>query len=105
MKWAFYVDFDKIKSHINFKEKLEQKFSFFFQIADSLKQINSMQQEHEGKFYMKLPSWLGGTRVCFLDLTYAKPVLDWGKIFLRCALWIAFARFILNKLDVKLHVG
>jgi hypothetical protein len=105
LKWAFYVDFDKVKVHINFKEKLEQKFDFFFQITDSFKDINSFEKQHEGKFYMDLPSWLGSTQVCFLDLTYAKPILDWGKIFLRCVLWIGFAKFILYKLDINLHVG
>ncbi|WZL73096.1 hypothetical protein QBE52_18960 [Clostridiaceae bacterium 35-E11] len=113
VKWAFYVDFDKIKFHIDFKEKLEQKFAFFFDITDKLKNMGtsptvrsvSVTSAHEGKFYMDLPSWLGGGKVCFLDLSYAKPVLDWGKLFLRCALWLAFARFILNRFDVKLHVG
>lgn len=105
IRWAFYVDFEKVKTHINYKEKLEQKFAIFYQFADTFKNINPTSEEHEGKFYMNLPSWLGGQEVCWLDLSLAKPVLDWGKTFLKYALWIGFGIYVVRKFDIKFNIG
>lgn len=54
---------------------------------------------------MTLPDWLGSQEVCFLDLTFAKPILDWGKIFIRATLWINLAMFMLKKFDIDLSIG
>lgn len=103
-KWAFYVDFEKVKTAVDFQAQFRNKFSFFFNIIDMFK-LSSSASVSSGKFYITLPLFLGGNQVCFLDLSYAKTVLDWGKTFLRCAIWLAFAKFILVKFDVKFNIG
>lgn len=104
LDYAFGVDFAGVIAASGFQQAFKAKFGALEQFSNIFK-INPLNNEHSGKFYMDFPEFMGGKRLCVLDFTWAKPVLDWGKLFIRCGLWIMFVQYVINSFKVRYTVS
>lgn len=103
----FTVDMDRVFATVDFDGKLRDKFGIFFEIGEALAGFKdkSVAMAAEPKIEMQLPEFLGGGFAVVLDLSHFAALFVFGKTFIRCAIWLGFAFWVVEFFSPKMHVG
>lgn len=102
----FTLDWTKVKTHIDYTDILKEHFRPFYDITDSLSNIQSSTRDSDGKFYMVIPKEMGGDggSHCVLDLTVGSIYISTAREIIKYGIWIALLWYFLRKFDPKLTI-
>jgi len=103
----FTIDWFLVFDSMDFTEMWQLKFKPFYDVTNSFKNIGSAPVGNSGKFYMTIPTAMGGDggSHCFLDFTLAMPYLNWARIFIKWSLWAGLGYYVLKLFEPKIVIN
>lgn len=103
----FVIDWSVVAQSLDFTDVFENKFKPFYDITSAFQNISSNPQQHSGKFYMVIPTAMGGDggSHAVLDFTIAMPYLVWARVFIKWSLWLGLGMYILKLFEPKITIG
>jgi hypothetical protein len=102
----FVVDMSKVAASVDFSSKFRAKFKLFYDLTDAFANIDVGALTDTPPFFtMPLPEFLGGGTVVILDFRDFVELFAWGRIVIRCILWVSVGMFLLKKFDVNFNIA
>lgn len=101
------IDWPAVTGAMDFGDVWKKHFEPFYDITDSLTDINVTPNDSGGKFYMIIPKAMGGDGLshCVLDYTVGSVYISWARTFMGWAIWLAFGWWILEIFKPKININ
>ena len=106
--WQFFViDTEELKQEIVNSEEYQNfanKFGFISDMKNLFDSLSPSDDVSSFNFSIVLPTWLGGSEVIILDLSYASSIFSFCRTFLQYALWLLYFYWLFNQIKINFVV-
>ncbi|UYZ36005.1 hypothetical protein OD350_28175 [Clostridium beijerinckii] len=105
LNW-FTIDWDRVKTHINYIDIVKQHFQPIYDIFDLISNVSADIKDSDGKFYMVIPHEMGGDdkEHCVLDLSVGAVYITTARDVIKYGMWMGFVWYVLRKFDPKFSI-
>lgn len=102
----FTIDWDKVKTHINYIDIVKQHFQPISDIFDLISNVSADIKDSDGKFYMVIPHEMGGDdqEHCVLDLSVGAVYITTARDVIKYGMWMGFVWYVFRKFDPKFSI-
>ncbi|MFW2503816.1 hypothetical protein [Clostridium diolis] len=102
----FTIDWDKVKTHINYIDIVKQHFQPIYDIFDLISNVSADIKDSDGKFYMVIPHEMGGDdqEHCVLDLSVGAVYITTARDVIKYGMWMGFVWYVFRKFDPKFSI-
>lgn len=102
----FTIDWDRVKTHINYIDIVKQHFQPIYDIFDLISNVSADIKDSDGKFYMVIPHEMGGDdqEHCVLDLSVGAVYITTARDVIKYGMWMGFVWYVFRKFDPKFSI-